>query len=95
MKTMKQSVQMINAYLNGELEECELLSFNDEVQSDPELEAIVSYEVLGMLREERNYRINELNSLNGGVTVSHSQRNKKSKAHNPTSILLKLLRNIK
>lgn len=87
---MKHTTQIINAYLKGELEECELINFQEEVQSNEGLELKVSYELLKMMQEERAYRIDEMNNMNGGVMPIH-RKISKGKAHNPTGYLLKLL----
>lgn len=88
---MNAITQEINAYLNGELEECEVINFQDEIQSDESLGLKVSEEILRMMQEERAYRVNELNDINGGV-IPNRKPIRKVKAHNPTAFLLQLLR---
>lgn len=89
---MNKTTQVINAYLNGELEECELISFQEEVHSDEALEMAVSNELLKMMKAERDYRINELNTLNGGVMPNKNGMRKNFKTHNPMAHLLQFMK---
>lgn len=60
---MNMKTQIINAYLNGELEECEIVDLQAEAQSNENLELALSYEMLKMMEAERALRAEELNNM--------------------------------